>query len=265
MPTSVNWLKNKTLKAKYEKLPLSKRRHLSLAAHKFAQVYDDKIDYWYDKMIKDSNDYKSERNKNKKSLKESRDWIDDALKKLKKSATEFKRTISHKLRLKDPSIANLWLYTQYLLMRFYSEIQLRNDLGTIELKDKKDNNFLKKVKGQRYDLIMRQFKSSNKIGPRTISVSAALSKTLKEFIKYRNKVGLTHDFLIINSKGLQLSKSGLGKTLRKLTKEKMTKSIGTRMLRIFNATENAKILEKASEISHNMLHSAKQAKQYVRK
>ncbi len=264
MPTSVNWLKNKTLKAKYEKLPLSKRRHLSLAAHKFAQVYDDKIDYWYDKMIKDSNDYKTERNKNKKSLKESRDWIDDALKKLKKSATEFKRTISHKLR-KDPSIANLWLYTQYLLMRFYSEIQLRNDLGTIELTDKKDNNLLKKVKGQRYDLIMRQFKSSNKIGPRTISVSAALSKTLKEFIKYRNKVDLTHDFLIINSKGLQLSKSALGKTLRKLTKDKLSKSIGTRMLRIFNATENAKILEKASEISHNMLHSAKQAKQYVRK
>ena len=257
-------MKNKTLKAKYEKLPLNQRRHLSLAAHKFAQVYDDKLQYWYDKMIKDSNEYKAERNKNKKSLKESRDWIDDALKKLKKSSTEFKRTISHKLR-QEPSIANLWLYTQYMLMRFYSEIQLRNDLGTIELTDKKDNNFLKKVKGQRYDLIMRQFKSSNKIGPRTLSVSPALSKTLKEFIKYRNKVGLTHDYLIINSKGRQLSKSALGKTLRKLTKEKMSKSIGTRMLRIFNSTENAKILEKAHEISNNMLHSAKQARQYVRK
>ena len=71
--------------------------------------------------------------------------------------------------------------------------------------------------------------------------------------------------MLSNSKGQKLSKSALGKALRKITLDKLSKNIGVRMLRIFNASENAKLLQKAEEISHNMLHSAKQSREYIRK
>ena len=71
--------------------------------------------------------------------------------------------------------------------------------------------------------------------------------------------------MLSNSKGEKLTKAALGKALRKITSDKLSKSIGTRMLRIFNASQNQALLEKAEEISNNMLHSAKQTKEYVRK
>ena len=143
LPTTTSWLNNKILRAKYEKVDLGKRRHLSLAAHMFAKTMDNKSEYWEKRMFKDSSDYAEQRAKNKKTPKEEKKWVDDALQKLRKAATEYKRHIAKKLR-QPPSIANLWLYSQYLLMKFYSEIQLRNDLGNVSLKDNKGTNYLKK-------------------------------------------------------------------------------------------------------------------------
>ena len=40
-----------------------------------------------------------------------------------------------------------FLYTQYIILRFYSEHQLRNDLATVKLKGSGDDNILKRVKG----------------------------------------------------------------------------------------------------------------------
>ena len=65
--------------------------------------------------------------------------------------------------------------------------------------------------------------------------------------------------------GKPLSNTGLGRILRKLTADKLGKTIGTRMLRIFNASKHAKLLEKAAKVSHDMLHTQKQTKEYIRK
>ncbi len=215
-------------------------------------------------MFQDQTDYKKERAKNKKSPREEDKWIDDALRKLKKASTEYKRSITSKLK-QTPSIATLWLYTQYMLLRFYSEVQLRNDLGNISLTDGKNLNFLKKIKGGSFVLIMRDYKVAKQLGEKSINISKALSKAVSAYIKFRSKVDLDHNWLLSNSKGKQLSKHGVGKALRKLTSDKLGKSIGTRMLRVFNASKHSDILEKAEEISNNMLHSAKRSKDYVRK
>ena len=216
-------------------------------------------------MFTDSDAYSRERSKNKKSATEQKNWVDDALGKLKKISTEFKRSINHKLR-KEPSVKHLWLYTQYLILRFYSEHQLRNDLATVKLTgDSSGDNILKRVKGSRYDLHMNSFKASDKIGSRVIHLSKALSKVLYQYVQYRNRVGVSHDNLLSNVEGKILTKMALGRILRKLTADKLGKNIGTRMLRIFNATRHAKLLKKAAEVSYGMLHSAKQTKEYVRK
>ncbi len=221
-------------------------------------------DYWSDRMYKDSNDYAKSRKENKKSQRETDKWIPDALSKLKKLATEFKRNINSELK-KEPTIKRLWLYTQYLILRFYSEVQLRNDLGNISLKDDKKSNVLKKKKGGKFQIVMRDYKVSKQLGTIEINLSVALSRAIAIYLKYRAKLELTHEWVLSNSKGLKLSKSGLGKVLRKLTSNKLGKSIGSRMLRVFNATKNAEILNKAKEIANNMLHSQKQSQDYVRK
>ena len=265
LPENTAWLKTEKLKKAYEKVPLAKRRHLSVAAHQFFKAHGKVDSYWQGRMFTDSDAYSRERSKNKKSATEQKNWVDNALGKLKKISTEFKRSINHKLR-KEPSVKHLWLYTQYLILRFYSEHQLRNDLATVKLKSSsKSDNILKRVKGSRYDLHMNSFKASDKIGSRVIHISRALSNVLYQYIQYRNRVAVKHDNLLSNIDGKVLSKMGLGRILRKMTADKLGKTIGTRMLRIFNATRHAKLLEKAAQVSHGMLHSAKQTKEYVRK
>ncbi len=264
-PKNSEWLKKKDLRAKYEKVPLNKRRHLSLAAHVWLKAFKTKNDgYWSERMYKDSNDYAKSRKENKKSQRESDKWIPDALSKLKKLATEFKRTINSELK-KEPTVKRLWLYTQYIILRFYSEVQLRNDLGNISLNDDKKSNLLKKKKGGKFTIVMRDYKVSKQLGTIEINLSVALSRVLSVYLKYRSKLELPHEWLLSNSKGKKLSKSGLGKVLRKLTSNKLGKSIGSRMLRVFNATNNAEIIKKAKEIANNMLHSQKQSQDYVRK
>ena len=257
-------MSEKKLKSKYENLTVNVRRHMSAAAHIYLKAVGKESEYWKDRMFTDQDNYKAERKKNQKSGKEQKLWVEDGLKKLKQASSEFKRRIRQKLQ-KEPDETNLWLYTQYFILRFYSEIQLRNDLATVELKPKDKNNYLKKIKGGKYKLIMRTFKASDKIGEREIEIGAALSRVLTEYIKFRAKVDLDHDLLLSNSTGDRLSKAALGKVLRKLTHELLSKGIGTRMLRIFNATQNAKLLEKAAKVSNDMLHTSKQTKEYVRK
>ena len=245
-------------------MPLNKRRHLSVAAHMFFKAYGEVDSYWQGRMFADSNEYSRERVKKKKSPTEQKNWVDNALTKLKKVSTEYKRSINHNLR-KTPNEKNLWLYTQYIILRFYSELQLRNDLATVKLSPGKNDNYLKRVKGSRYDLHMNSFKASEKIGTRVIEISRALSNVLHSYINYRSKVELKHNNLLSNVEGKPLSKTGLGRILRKLTADKLGKTIGTRMLRIFNASKHAKLLEKAAKVSHDMLHSEKQTKEYIRK
>lgn len=245
-------------------MPLNKRRHLSVAAHMFFKAYGEVDSYWQGRMFADSNEYSRERVKNKKSPTEQKNWVDNALTKLKKVSTEYKRSINHNLR-KTPNEKNLWLYTQYIILRFYSELQLRNDLATVKLSPGKNDNYLKRVKGSRYDLHMNSFKASDKIGTRVIEISRALSNVLQTYIHYRSKVELKHNNLLSNVEGKPLSKTGLGRILRKLTADKLGKTIGTRMLRIFNASKHAKLLEKAAKVSYDMLHTQKQTKEYIRK
>ena len=264
LPESTKWLKLEKLKNAYKALPLGKRRHLSVGAHIFFKAYGEVDSYWQGRMFSDSNEYSRERAKNKKSPTEQKNWIDNALTKLKKMSTEYKRSINHTLR-KTPNVKNLWLYTQYIILRFYSEIQLRNDLANVKLSAGKNENYLKRMKGSRYDLHMNTFKASEKIGSRVIEVSKALSNVLQTYIMYRSKVELKHNYLLSNVEGKPLSKTGLGRILRKLTSDKLGKTIGTRMLRIFNASKHAKLLEKAAKVSHEMLHTEKQTKQYIRK
>ena len=247
---------------KYKALPLNKRRALSVAGVKAGQSYSLKENKtWYKAMISDVDLYKKQRSLQNKSEEEKKNWPSEGVKVLKKIATEMKREIRRALQA--PTVESLYLYSQYIILKFYSEIALRNDLAEVQLQT--GANHLTKSRGV-YTLKMTKFKSSEKVGDVDITLSKALSTAISKYVKFRSQVKLDHTYLLINAKGGKLSKKGLGVLLQKLTKKYTGKSFGTRLIRVLRATEHKKVLDKALQISKDMLHKhLSQTASYARK
>ena len=251
IPETSAWLQEASLFKKYQAIPLNKRRALSVAAVKAGQGYSLKDNKkWYDAMISDVQAYKEQRGLQLKSEDEKKHWPKEGIKVLKKIASEFKRSI--RLALQTPNVESLYLYSQYILVKFYSEVQLRNTLADVEIV--KGDNYLSKSKGI-FTIHLSKFKASDRVGNVEIKLSRALSTAIHKYLKFRTQVKPDHTYLLVNAKGGKLSKKGLGVLLQKLTKKFTGKAFGTRLIRVLKATENKKVLDKALKISKEMLHS----------
>ena len=261
LPAKGTWLKSDALFKKYKAIPLNRRRQLSVAAVKGLQGYGLKHEKWNIAMVEDVKAYKKQRGKQKLSKVEKEKWPVGGYPVMKKMSTEYKRSIRRILQ-GAPSVKGLYAYSQALILRWYAEIAWRNDLVTVVVKG--DGNLLSKKKGI-YSVNMKEFKSSNKIGEIDVTLSKALSRVVDKYMKYRNKVELDHDYLIVNASGNKLSKAGLVKILNRLTKKYTGKAFGTRMIRIMATTHQKDALDKASKLASQMLHSLDTSQTYVRK
>ena len=220
--------------------------------------------YWSAQMFKDAEEYQKQRAKNEKSPGEKEKWTGFAS--LKKASTEYKRSIGAIFKNKTHTTRDLFLYTKFIIIRFYSSIAFRNDLATLQLSSSKTNNVLQPKKGGLYEITMRKFKASERIGEITVEVDSNLSKVLKAYIKYRGKVdAVTHDYLLSNSKGEPLSKRMVGNILRELTLRFLGKKFATRQIRIMKATLDSPIVASALKLSSQQLHGIKQHQEYNRK
>ena len=244
---------------------MSKRRHLSVAGVKAAQSYkqEDIVDKWSVFMWKDSKDYNQKRMLNKITDDEKKKWPDGGFTQLKKASTEFKRRIGNIFK-KEPTLKNLYQYTRYIILRFYSEVAMRNDLASLKI-NKSDGNYLTRSK-QQYTIHMKHFKTSKSLGETEIKLNKGLSKAIFEYVRYRNRIsGVEHEYLLSNQKGKPLSKPAMGKMLTKLTSDLLDKKIGSRIIRVLKATHFKKEIDIANELASEMQHSLKTQKTYVRK
>ena len=109
VPVTGSWLKKKELFEKYSKIPINRRRHLSMGAQKAVQSY--KLDYkkWYEAMILDQKKYQDSRAKNEKSDKEKKIWLKGGVKDIKKASNEVKRRLKYELK-DDPNLKTLYRY-----------------------------------------------------------------------------------------------------------------------------------------------------------
>ena len=260
IPDKPAWLKSEKLFKKYKALPLNKRRALSVAAVKAYQAYGVKNDKWLKAMVSDVNAYKGERKKQKLTDAEKSKLPEQGFKALKKISTEFKRSI--KTDIARGGSKGLYLYSQYVIIRFYSEVAFRNDLATVQINE--GENKLSKKKGK-YNIEMTNFKASDKLGKITVELSKALTTVLTRYIKYRAKFNLDHSYLLVGVKGKRLSKKGLGNILNQLTKRYLGKGFGTRIIRIMKARSENVTIEKAKKIASDMLHTLEQSQQYNKK
>ena len=262
LPTTGAWLNKKELMEKYEKLPLGKRRHLSLAAVKAGQSYGQKVEKWQTKMFRDQSQYQQKRNRNERTPTEAKKWPKHGFKAIKQVTREQRRRITHILK-EEPSLKRMYPYQTYMLLKLFKEIPFRNTFADLSLKDK-SKNFVNIPKKGRITFQMKQYKNSKQLGETEVKLSRGATTALRKFIKYREGL-VKHDWLFSTKSGQKLSRAALGKILHKVTKDLLGKSFGSRLIRILHATDNKEEIEKVAELANKMLHTTKQTKQYIRK
>jgi len=262
LPETGAWLNKKELMEKYEKQPLGKRRHLSLAAVKAGQAYGQKADKWQTKMFRDQSQYQQIRNRNERTPSEKKIWPKHGFKAIKQVTREQRRRITHILK-EEPSLKRMYPYQTYMILKLFKEIPFRNTFADLSLKDK-SKNFVNIPKKGNITFQMKQYKNSKQLGETEVKVSRGATTALRKFIKYREGL-VKHDWLFSTKSGQKLSRAALGKILHKVTKDLLGKSFGSRLIRILHATDSKEEIEKVAELANKMLHTTKQTKQYVRK
>ena len=127
LPVTGGWLKKKELFEAYNKIPVNKRRHLSIAAVKAVQALDLEDDAvgkkWKLAMLEDANKYQAHRQKNQKSETEEKLWPKGGYLAIKKASSELLKRIKHFIKDK-PTLANLYRYQMYVALKLYSELSL---------------------------------------------------------------------------------------------------------------------------------------------
>ena len=257
-----SWLNSDAVLKKYKAHPYTVRRALSLAGVKAARAYGVNSDSWYKRLVQDQEKYNENRQKNKRTEAEDAKMLKGGLKELKKISSEYKRQINRELR-DPPNLKTLKKFQLYLAMRLFVDLPFRNDFPTFELTESKGNYILFKKK-KKAMFVLNKFKNADKLGPRKVEISAALTKTLKQFLKYRDGL-VKHDFLFSNASGDPMSKQAFSKAIHKVTKDLSGKSFGSRILRIMHATESADVIEQSAALTNKLLHTAKQTQLYVKK
>jgi hypothetical protein len=262
VPKTSKWLMSQALEKKVKALPLNKRRHLTSIAYIASKAYGLKVDNkWQALMLADVASYQAQRNKNQKSAYEEKNL--PSMKEFEKAGKEYFTRIKRVYAKDEPTLADLYKVTKWFVMRLATELPFRNDLPTINIETKSGNYLDKHKKG--FKIVMQNFKVSEKIGKREIVLSRAATTVVKRFLKYREKAGVEHDYLLSARNGSKMTKKGYSQMLIKTTSELMGKKVGMRLVRVLTATDNKDVLDKANELTNKLLHTSKQTTQYVRK
>ena len=265
LPLTGTWLAKKELMTQYKKLPLNKRRHLSVAAVKACQMFDTNADKWTIEMFKDASQYSQQRGKNKKSPVEEKKWPKGGFKDVQKAAKMMWTRVKVLLRKEsEPSMKTLYKYQLFIILKLFSQIPFRNTFASFQVSKSDEGNYIQKPKKGNYKFIVRDHKTSKKLGTKEVELSRANTMALRKFLKYREEVGIEHKYLLSNKDGKKMSKATMGKAVHRVTGELLGKSFGSRLIRVLAASNSKKEIDKVAELSNTMLHSTKQTKEYTR-
>ena len=233
-----------------------------MGAYKATQAYKlTDNNTWYKEMINTQKKYMEQRSKNEPSEKEKALIPKAGLKAVKRSVVELKRRLKY-VFAEEPSVSSLYRIQWWLVLKLMVETPMRNDWPTLRVSGTTGNRLEKAKSG--YQIIMTEYKNSNRLGPREIKVSRAGGMAIKKFLTMRKKVAIEHDFLMSNRQGHPLSKGGFSKALQKTTSVLLGKRIGSRIIRILFASFNQKLIKDAAQVTDSLLHTAKQTAQYIR-
>jgi hypothetical protein len=262
------WLLEKELLSKFDNLNLNKKRLFSVAAVKGLTAYGIKTkEQWIKKLSESSEKYDKLRAKRKITGKEQAKWPKDGYKSLRKAAKDEKSMIKNILKKNSKTLKDLLKIQNYVILFLYSYHPIRLDFADVYVeKPKKDvlKNYLYKFPRKGWQLILRSYKTAKFRGEVVIKIDRAPSRALSMFVPI-SKAVTNHNKLLTNSSGNPLSRNGLSKLLKKLTKKHLDVGFSASLIRVLFSTDNIKTIEKAAKIQDEMGHNTKQSMAYTRK
>jgi len=182
--------------------------------------------------------------KQEKTEKQTKSWIsmDDFVNVINEMQTEIKEQGLMKQKLDNCQYS---LLQDYLILRFYHEHPMRNDLASLIVVDNEDNieedkNYL--VKSNPYKIILQNYKTSRHYGKKQYLINKNLEKIIKKLLQYN-----TTGYLLLNkNKKTRLTRNNLTLHLNRIFMKYRNKKIGSSLLRHIQASELNK--EKSSLI-----------------
>ena len=265
VPLTGSWLLKKELMEKYKKLPLNKRRHLSVGAVKASQMYDKNSDKWTIEMFKDASQYEKERGLNKKSDAEKSKWPKGGFKDVKRAAKLMWNRVKILLgKESEPTMKTLYKYQLFIILKLFSQIPFRNTFASFQISKSDKGNYIQKPKKGNFTFIVREHKAAKQLGEKEVALNRANTMALRKFLKYREAVGIKHNFLLSNKDGNKMSKATMGKAVHRITYELLGKAFGSRLIRVLAASSVKKEIDKVEDLANKMLHTTKQTKEYTR-
>ena len=176
--------------------------------------------------------------KQEKSDKQKENWVE--YKDLVNLVNEMlKRIKKHGILKKDViSKAEYNLLQEYIVLRFYLNFPLRNDLAEVKVisnkdEDNKIDNFLH-VDGDKITLLLNDYKTAKTFGPQEYELDEKFSKIVRIFLKH-NTSGW---FITKTNRTEPISANGITKLLNRLFMRELDKKISTSMIRHITATHD---------------------------
>ena len=268
VPKTAKWLNTKKLFTKFKSQPLNVRRMLSIAAVKGSKMYkQESSGQWGEALAKSTEQYEKERDARRKTKREKERWPEKGYDSLKDVAKKLKKEVSGLVKKQKLTVTELYKLQKYVIIALYSEHALRLDWADVRLEkptDSQEKNFLHKYPRKGWILTMRKFKTSKSMGQVEIKISRVASLVLSMFAPHVKKT-TTHGYLLSNTKGGKLTRSGLSKVLIRLTKKHLGAAIGSQIIRVLKSTKYRKEAEKNEELAKELMHSTRQQLQYSKK
>jgi hypothetical protein len=262
-------------------LPKTTKKNLYIAIVVSLQAQekkDDKlIEFYTDHMTTLANEYEEYIKTQQKSEKQKQNWIDydEMVEILNRLLDRIKDKQIHKKEVLDRN--EYKLFQQYILLRTYLDIPIRNDFSDMKVIEEKEydkireehkGNWLIIKNGNPKEFILHDYKTSGKYGMREIPINKSLGKMIKRWLNVN-----TSGFFItkLNDKTSPITPNGITKLLQDLFKRETNKNISTSMIRHIVAShihkDSKSILEEEKEdkeIENKFLHSKAMNKKYAK-
>lgn len=261
-PKHGRWV-NKQLLAKIRKLPLMKYKNMTIAGIKALNAYGSKSEEWAKAMSKATERYNKERDKQKRTPREARNWPVGGYKALTKLADELRGEVAHLFKKAPATVSfpELWRMARWFIFVFYSRHALRGDLADVRITKKGQNYIEKSAKG--WHMHVGQHKTVRAHGPIELKLAPDVAKALDQYLPYL-RAKTKHGFLLSTKRyGNKLGRKDMMQLIRNTTRARLGKTIGVQLIRVLKTTDHFKSIDESAKLRGELAHGPQMQWKYV--
>ena len=264
-----NWV-NDSLLAKIKREPLGRFKRFAIAGRKAIQAYAKQDASWAQAVVEATVQYDTFRNQQKKTKREIENWPKDGYDSLRRLAAElYEEEVLPILEEGSPEHAtsgDLYKIQRHFVVLFYAWHALRGDLAEARIEPKGQNYiYLGAGNPQKWRLHIGVHKTVRAHGAIDFELAQPVADALDVFLPYVRAM-TTHGFLLttLRTHG-PMHRRDMLKMLRKITKERLGKTLGVQMIRVLRVSAAAEQINETTELRRQMAHGAATQFQYVSK